>query len=281
MLILGHRGVNIRSAPFSENSMAAFECALAEADGFETDACLSKDGEVFLIHAPDDGRGFGRYLDTVSAEKVGKRLFDEFLSQEIAGLRLQKGESIPTLRQVVELVGQKSGKILNIELKSYGVAQPVVTLLQDGLAKNLIKSEAIIVSSFNHAALGYVRKQMPQLKIGALFVEVDEDGKKIFPSRSDSLATYVAFHEKNLQSPFLRDLQPDFLVMPEKKLVQATVDLVDRFYPKTGLCGWTVSERDDVNQADLLQRLRDLPSSKIAAMIVDDPHAFVQAWRNG
>jgi glycerophosphoryl diester phosphodiesterase len=268
MLVLGHRGAVIEDAPFSQNSLPAFEEALAAGDGFETDACLSKDGKVFLIHEEDNGRG-GTRLDQLAAADIEK-------------FHLAKGEPIPTLQQAIDLVGRHSGKCLNIELKTHGVAEPVLTLLKENFRKKTIGPEEVLVSSFDHAALKQMRREMPGLKIGALFVTNREDGMKIFPSQPASNATCVALKTAALLSPGLRDLRPDLLIMPEKLLTEAIVEQIAALYPAAQLGGWTVSENDDYDQDDLLARLKSLRSSnKIAAMIVDDPRAFVKAWRNG
>jgi glycerophosphoryl diester phosphodiesterase len=46
-IVIGHRG---SSAEYPENTILSFQSALEEADGFETDLRLSKDGVVVLIH---------------------------------------------------------------------------------------------------------------------------------------------------------------------------------------------------------------------------------------
>ncbi len=280
MLILGHRGANDKTTGFSQNSLPAFLAALQHADGFETDACLSKDGRVFLIHDSDCGHGIGDYLDTSSAAKAGKYSIDQLSADAIRQLCLIHGEAIPTLQQAIDLVAAQSGKLLNIELKNHGVVDAVLEILQENF-RNHLKPDAILISSFDHAALKIVRNKMPQVKIGALCVTENEGGMKIFPSHPDSAATYVSLTAENLQSPLLQDMQPDVFVMPEKLLTGVTLAMIDVSYPKAHVSGWTVSENDDYDQAELIARLKQLPQHKIAAMIVDNPAAFVEAWRNG
>ena len=234
MLILGHRGAIDGTA--SQNSRAAFESALAAADGFETDACLSKDGMVFLVH--DSA--------TIAASTAA----------EVAQMRLKKGETVPVLRDILALVGKHAGKILNIELKGPGTAQPVLDLLRQSFAAKQIEPAALIISSFDHFMLKPVRAALPELKIGALF------------------------EEKPAPSPLLDEIRPDLLIMPEKSLTPDTDALASRLYPAVPLCGWTVTERNDYDQVDLLARLTSLPRGRIGAMIVDHPAAFVAAARD-
>jgi glycerophosphoryl diester phosphodiesterase len=47
-LVIGHRGD--RATGFAENTMPAFESAMANVDGFETDLHLTSDGVLILIH---------------------------------------------------------------------------------------------------------------------------------------------------------------------------------------------------------------------------------------
>ena len=281
MFILGHRGAIIKTAAFSQNSLPAFKLAMAECDGFETDACLSKDGDVFLIHASDDGHGFGAYLDAPSAAHVGVRRLSQFSSDTLHALRLAKGQTIPILQQAIELVGRKKGKILNIEIKGYGAVLPVLDIVQKCLREKRIKSEALIFSSFDHAALKKVRAKFPKIKIGALCVSPSEHGKKIYPSEKKSSALYTTISASVLASPLLCALQPEIFIVPEKMMTKKTLATVERAFPKAQLAGWTVTEKRGYDQADLIKRLKSLPLAKIAAMIVDNPKMFVQAMRNG
>lgn len=279
MLVLGHRGAVIPDASFSQNSMPAFEYALAEADGFETDACVSQDGEVFLVHDIDDGQGFSTHLNPASAARVGKLHVDQLTQSTLKTLRLEKGEPIPTLRQAVEIVGQHPDKTLNIELKGHGATRPVLKVLKDCIFHKLIEPEALVISSFDHAALKIVRDEMPNLKIGALFVVGKEEGERIFPSYADNQSTYVKMKESALRAKSLSDIEPDILVMPEKLLNKQTVTMIEAIVPGALLSGWTVSESDVVDQVDLLMRLKRIPQQRMASMIVDDPKLFVAALR--
>lgn len=250
MLILGHRGTIITNGTCSQNSLPAFETALEAADGFETDAVASRDGEIFLYH-PSRG---GYEIDRMTAS-------------EVKALRLEKGDRIPTLREAIELAGRYSGKILNIELKGRGVAPLVLALLQESFHKKIIRPEVLILSSFDHTALLSVREALPHIPIGALFAAKGED-------------TAVVLNRFNLASEILQKLRPEFVIMPEKLLTPETLAMVEAALPRAQLCGWTVTEQDDYDQHDLLRRLRALPPEKVGAMIVDDPRGFSAAWRS-
>jgi len=279
MLILGHRGTIGKRV--SQNSLPAFAEALDVADGFETDACLTSDGALFLIHEANNEAGIAEHLDFGSSAKVrGKRLH-RLTAAMVQSLRLKHGEPIPTLEHALDLVGQKTGKLINIELKGFGVAEPVLNILRDYLARGAIKLEAILVSSFHHDALRYVRRAMPELKLGALVVSDNENGKPLFSYHDEAeakAARYIGLTEA-LASPIMREINPALFVMPEKLLTFATIEKIATPFPEAQLCGWTVTERHDYDAKDLLNRLTSLqPTGKIAAMIVDDPVAFSEAW---
>jgi glycerophosphoryl diester phosphodiesterase len=109
-LIIGHRGYRAR---YPENTLASFSAAMAAgADMIELDVTLSKDRHVVVIHDDILNRttsGFGPVHQATLREL--KRLdagswFDSRF----------KGESLPTLEEVLILAG---GKILiNVEIKS-------------------------------------------------------------------------------------------------------------------------------------------------------------------
>lgn len=276
MLVLGHRGVI--NETLSQNSLLAFRQAIDAADGFETDACLSADGEVFLIH-PDKDNSIAWLLEAQSAEKVGNNRFDQLTAANISRLRLKHGEAIPTLRQALELIGNRKGKIIDIELKSAGVAGFVITILRDCFQKKIIQPESVVISSFDQAMLLTARKELPQIKVDALFAYEDDAGQSIYPWLMDGKTHYATINEFYLSDARLQEIQPDWLVVPETLLTEATVRLADRYFPNAGLVGWTVSEAGNFDFSASLKRIKALPKGKVAAMIVDDPSGFVLGYR--
>jgi glycerophosphoryl diester phosphodiesterase len=277
MLILGHRGC-AGHPRLSQNSEAAFAEALDAADGFESDAVLSKDGTVFLIHSNSKDGSIAEHLDAPSAASIGMHRPDSLTDAEITPLHLSHGENLPTLRRALEMVGQRSGKVLNIELKNFGVGESVLALLKDVFSHRVIRPEQVFVSSFDHAALAIFRHQMPGLKLGALCVSDTHHGQEIFPWAPYKVR-YMGLKEA-VSSRTLRELRPDYFIMPEKMLTLSSTDLIDSAYPHAKLCGWTVSEETGHDLGDLLNRLAAL-FEKMGAVIADDPRGFVQKMRNG
>jgi glycerophosphoryl diester phosphodiesterase len=160
-LNFAHRGA-CHEAP--ANTLAAFLLAVElNADGIEFDVHLSSDGEMVVIHdfmvdATTDGQGPVR--DKTLSEL--KRLdagswFDPAFS----------GERIPTLGEVIDVVGQRL--LLNIELKTASwrgedLAEAVVRTVEEN---QLL--ERVVISSFNPLSLWQIRRLNPFIPIGLLY----------------------------------------------------------------------------------------------------------------
>jgi glycerophosphoryl diester phosphodiesterase len=146
------------------NTLAAFLLAVElGADGIEFDVHLSSDGEVVVIHdftvdATTDGQGPVRDKPLSALKRLDAgSWFDPAFS----------GERIPTLGEVIDLVGQRL--LLNIELKTQslrgeGLAEAVVRIVEEN---HLL--ERVVISSFNPLSLWQVRRLNPSIPIGLLY----------------------------------------------------------------------------------------------------------------
>lgn len=184
MKILGHRGVIADGNTPFQNTISSFEYALTHGDGFETDACISKDREIFLIHEKSSSGHYSiaPYLTEESAALLGSRQLADLTSTEIKELQLLNGNPIPTLHEALHLYLNKPDKILNLELKSYGVEKYLVPHLERAFAEGVIEPSQIIISSFNHAAVTHLQDKLPYVKFGVLFTDIPkEDGDAIYP----------------------------------------------------------------------------------------------------
>lgn len=161
MLVVAHRGYSSK-AP--ENTMAAFELALeAGADGLELDVHLTKDGEVIVIHD-----------HTLERTTNGTGIVEEHTLAELQQLDAGswfgpefKGEKLPTLRQVCELIKGRD-LLFNIELKvTLGFEQLNQKVLE--LLNEFDLHEKTIISSFNHYALVHFKEISPKTRTGILY----------------------------------------------------------------------------------------------------------------
>jgi glycerophosphoryl diester phosphodiesterase len=165
--LMAHRG-NSGLAP--ENTLAAFGKALeTPAEWIELDVHLSADGEVVVMHdatvdRTTDGQGAIAELTLAELKKLDA---GSWFGPEFAG------ETVPTLAEVVGLVGSRIR--LNVEVKSSADPQSsrkVVAVLRDGgvLERSLISSfglEALLETRrhWHDPVLGLITGKAADLEI--------------------------------------------------------------------------------------------------------------------
>src|SRR5687768_11162146 len=102
-VVYGHRGA---AAEFPENSLAGFRRALELGiEGIELDVHLSKDGVPVIIHD-----------ETVDRTTNAEGAVADFTVEELRGLDAGDGEYVPTLAEVLDLVGDRL--LVDIEIKA-------------------------------------------------------------------------------------------------------------------------------------------------------------------
>jgi glycerophosphoryl diester phosphodiesterase len=172
-LIAAHRG---SSGEAPENTMAAFRLAVEQqADWIELDVRLTKD--FFLVVHHDRN---------VERTTNGKGSIWNFTLEELRMLDAGswfgpqfKGERIPTLRQVMELLLPTDVK-LNIEVKTDGDPRKYIALEEACILAVLEKrfEERAMISSFNHEFVKRVHNLYPSINTGVLYVPVLDRMKK-------------------------------------------------------------------------------------------------------
>ena len=124
-LIVAHRGL-LNHAP--ENTLANFRACLELRSGFEFDVEITKDGQLVCIHD-----------DTVDRTTNGTGAVSGLTLEEIRGLDAGSwfdpkftGEKVPTVEEVLELVGeyQQHDFLIAVDLKAEGVGQDIVRLAE-------------------------------------------------------------------------------------------------------------------------------------------------------
>ncbi|MDD5746983.1 MAG: glycerophosphodiester phosphodiesterase [Candidatus Omnitrophica bacterium] len=141
ILTFAHRGA---SAYLAENTIAAFEQAITlGADGIELDIQLTKDGDIVVFH--DAGFPDGPIIADLTAAQIiaeGERL----------------GIEIPLLDTVLSRIHDRA--VLDIEIKSSGLAEALITKL------SAANSRKIICTSFIQSAIVELKKKAPELVCG-------------------------------------------------------------------------------------------------------------------
>ena len=152
MKVFAHRGA---SGDFPENTKSAIlEALKVGVDGIEVDIQSSLD-DYMLIH--------DSWLDRTTS---GKGRVSNFTAHELSKLDAGNGEKIPTLQQLFDWNNNKS--LLNIELKHAFELERFVAQLERNIEANKISKANILVSSFDHHQLQWLKSKLPWLKIGAL-----------------------------------------------------------------------------------------------------------------
>lgn len=162
MSIFAHRGCSAR-AP--ENTMAAFMLAVrAGCAGIETDAHLTADGRIALIHDENtrrttdkSGRVAAMTMDELHMLDAGSWFDDAFA-----------GERIPELRQLLELV-KPTGMLINLELKNSIVRYPGLEQAVLAELQRFGMLERVIFSSFNHASMALMKELEPKAETALLY----------------------------------------------------------------------------------------------------------------
>jgi glycerophosphoryl diester phosphodiesterase len=160
IVIAAHRGAAAR-AP--ENTVAAV--ALAAQVGtpwIEIDAQITSDGEVVVVHDTDLRRinaGDPRRVADMTVAEITAVDAGRWFSERFAG------EFVPTLAQVIEAAGPRSG--LFIELKVTGDPQPLVRRTLE-IVKSTGMLERCIVVSLSPQAIELTRRLEPGARIGLI-----------------------------------------------------------------------------------------------------------------
>lgn len=176
MIIMGHRGA---AALAPENTLLSIATAMEiGVDAVEIDVHLSKDKEIVVIHDA-----------TVDRTTNGTGAVSSYTLEEMKRLDAGKGETIPTLQEVMDLI---HGKVnLVIELKDEGTEEPVVDLIQrNGLMEN------VYVISFWHWLVRTVKDIEGRIKTGVLFVGCPVDASIAARVSADALVMKYTFVDK-------------------------------------------------------------------------------------
>lgn len=162
ILCFAHRGAR-GHAP--ENTLAAFALAFdLGADGIECDVQRSRDGALVIIHDGTLERTTSGTGPVAAQTLAHLRALD-------AGRRWRWPERIPTLEETLALA-QARGRQINLEIKgqseaeALGTAQALAAVLAhlDGTER-----ARVLVSSFTLPAVAALKRELPWLRVAALF----------------------------------------------------------------------------------------------------------------
>ena len=202
--LIAHRGA---SRERRENTLPAFERALElGADGIELDTHATSDG-VVVVHHDYVARG-----ESPNRALHGRPI-QSLTAAEVKTFRFADGSHIPTLAEVVELVGDRS--TLYVEIKARTIESHVIACLRGTRARYALHS-------FDHATVRRARSLAPGVQTGIL------------------TSSYLLDPVAALRSAGARDYWQSAELVDQ--------ELVDRIHEAGGrVIVWTVNDGDDAH----------------------------------
>ena len=179
---IAHRGGPLMNdQPLPENSLAAISRALdAGVDAVEIDI-YQVEGELLVTH----DRRLGR---VVSGQGIITDLPLAYLREQ----KLENGEPLPTLRDVLALVRDRA--MLNIEIKGANCVPTLKQQLETFAGDHQLGLEHYIVSSFDHQQLYQALQSIPHVKRAVLIEGIPLDYAKCCePLKAYAFNTHLSF----------------------------------------------------------------------------------------
>lgn len=200
-VVYGHRGA---AAEFPENTRAGFRRALELGiEGIELDVHLSKDGVPVIIHD-----------ETLDRTTNAKGPVADFTVEELRQVDAGDGEYVPTLAEVLDLVGDRVH--VDIEIKANAAGAAVLEEVRG-------RDTRWVISSFDWDVLRYVRSVDKEAELWVLSVGASDDALAVIDEVG---ATALAIWQRALDEDVARML----------------VDRSVPFWP------WTVNDPDQARQ---------------------------------
>ena len=222
MLKIGHRGARGYEP---ENTLIGFQKALAlNVDQIELDIHSSADGEIMVIHD-----------ETIDRTTNGSGYVNSFTRLELQQFQIEGQQYIPTLIEVLNLIDRKCS--INIEIKSNGLANKLVGIIEQYVTEKQWEYSDFIVSSFEWDNLEKVRLLNPSIPIAILTETSIEDA--------------LAFAKKIKAQA----INPDFQLLSTEN-VSHVQQAGFQVFP------WTVNEIEDIKR---------IQSYKVDGIISDFP----------
>ncbi len=177
--IIGHRGA---PAEEPENTLSSLRRALdLGAAAVELDVQLTRDGRLAVIHD-----------ETLDRTTNGRGAVRDRTLAELKQLDAGKGEPIPSLEEVLELV-QGRGRLL-VELKQPEAAPALLKFFRKNRAFEVAR-----VISFWHPAVQALKAAEPRLKTGILLVGRPADPAALaHAARADTLVLNYRYLDRDL-----------------------------------------------------------------------------------
>lgn len=147
MLIIGHRGARGLEP---ENTLRALRRGMACADLVEIDLRLTRDGIPVAIHDA-----------TVDRTTDGTGPVKGYAIEDLKRLDAGEGETIPTLREVLDLIHSRAGLV--VEIKEPGTEAVIASVLMD------MMPDRLFLVSFHPESVAMAKKLLPGVQAGLIY----------------------------------------------------------------------------------------------------------------
>jgi glycerophosphoryl diester phosphodiesterase len=187
---IAHRGGPLAcNAPLPENSMAAVARALKlGVSAIEIDI-YQVEQELLVTH----DRRLGRVIS-------GKGIITDLPLSYLREQTLENGEPIPTLTNILRLIGDSA--VLNIEIKGANCVPALQKILTAHCRDHQYSVDQYVISSFDHEQLYHAMQLLPQVRRGVLIEGIPID----YAQCCDALKAYsFNTHLSFLSEPLLKD----------------------------------------------------------------------------
>lgn len=196
--LVAHRGAS-HDAP--ENTLPAFELAWRQgADAIEGDFQLTRDGKIICIHDYDTKRvsGVKKVVKDSTLAELQALDAGEWFKPEWKGTRL------PTLREVIATI--PAGRRLYLEVKC---GPEIIPVMLEDLAASGLKTEQLVVISFNAPVIEELKKRKPEIK--ASWLASFRKSSPLDPGIDEVLATVRRIKADGFSSNADSRLDPTFV----------------------------------------------------------------------
>lgn len=208
---IAHRGFHDEGRGIVENSLSAFEAAFERNLPIECDLRLTLDGEVVIFH--------DQTLDRICGVNL---VVEESTLSELKKYKLKdSNESIPTLKELLEIAGDEHPLLLELKIPKFnGRLEAAVRDLIDG------RQDQIAIQSFHPISMWWWQRNAPSFLRG--LVSGDLHSVEI-PKWQRLLVEHLAM------GPLVK---PHFISYQGDLLSRAVLSLID-----LPIFAWTVKER--------------------------------------
>ena len=221
-VLYAHRGLHDNASEAPENSLAAFEKAVAGGYGIELDIQLTKDHIPVVFHDYTLKRICG------AEGKVADYTYEELQQFRLCG----SGEKIPRFSEVLELVAGKVPLIVELKIVYRDTSLcPEADKLLSGY------NGLYCIESFNPLGVLWYRRNRPQILRGQL-------SDAFLKSRKYKGMLYFAL--ENLLFNFLT--RPDFVAYNHKNASKLSRRICRSFYHNTAVA-WTIRSEEELENA--------------------------------